>query len=186
VQYDGEVYNGEHEGIIDEKTWNLVQKFIKANDPGWDRSKRRASDAALHGIIRCGHCNCAMTPIQSKRWGKVYRYYRCAKDANRDVPICPVKEVSAGDIEKLVCEQIDPILKSPEVVAGVAQETGLRPKTITSLLGEGFWEELTPLEKQRLMQILLERVVINEDGIIIEIRTESIKSIQEVYLEQDS
>ena len=36
------------------------------------------------------------------------------------------------------------------------------------------------------MQILLERVIINEDGIIIEIRTESIKSIQEVYLEQDS
>ena len=31
------------------------------------------------------------------------------------------------------------------------------------------------------MQIMLERVVINEDDVTIEFRTESIKSIQEAY-----
>jgi len=56
-----------------------------------------------------------------------------------------------------------------------------RPKDVLNVFEEGFWNELTTIEKQRLMQIMLERVVINEDDVTIEFRTESIKSIQEAY-----
>ena len=46
-------------------------------------------------------------------------------------------------------------------------------------LDDGFWNELTSVEKQQLMRIMLERVFVNEDDITIELRTENIKSIQE-------
>jgi len=58
-----------------------------------------------------------------------------------------------------------------------------RPKAdnfnIQHTLEDGFWNELTTAEKQQLMRIMLERVVVNEDGVTIEFRTENIKSIQE-------
>ena len=80
-----------------------------------------------------------------------------------------------------------PILKSPEVIAGVSQQTGLRPKDVAAILDDDFWTELTTLEKQHLFRILVEHVTINEDGAVIELRTESIKSIQEAYyVAQDS
>ena len=72
-----------------------------------------------------------------------------------------------------------PILKSPEVIAAVSQQTGIRPKDVMHTIEDGFWNELTAVEKQQLMRIMLERVVINEDDVTIEFRTENIKSIQE-------
>ena len=49
------------------------------------------------------------------------------------------------------------------------------------------WSEFTPLEKQSLFRILVEHVTVNEDGAVIEFRTENIKSIQEAYnVPQDS
>ena len=95
--------------------------------------------------------------------------------------ICPVKEIRAGDIETLVCEHLMPIIKAPEVVAAVSKLSGVRPKAVLNTFEEGFWDELTTLEKKRLMQIMLESVVVNEDDVTIEFRTDSIKSIQEAY-----
>ena len=179
VFYDGEVFPGEQKAIIDKKTWDTVQLFLKANDPGWDRSKRRTSDSALAGIIRCGHCNCRMTPVKSHRWGRTYNYYHCTKDFKREMSTCPVRQVSANDVESVVCEHLMPILKSPEVVIAVSKQTGMRPVDIMHTFDEGFWNELTAVEKQQLMRIMLERVVVTENDVTIEFRTENIKSIQE-------
>ena len=87
--------------------------------------------------------------------------------------------MSARDVESVVCEHLMPILKSPEVVIAVSQQTGIRPKDIQHTFEDGFWNELTTAEKQQLMRIMLERVVVNEDDVTIEFRTENIKSIQE-------
>ena len=31
----------------------------------------------LKGLIRCGHCDAAMTPSHTRRKGRLYRYYLC-------------------------------------------------------------------------------------------------------------
>ena len=181
VFYEGHAYPGEHEAIIDDKTWELTQSFLKANTQAAVPWRHKASNAALSGVIRCGHCNSAMGPARSKRWGRVYHYYHCLRDSKRDVSICPVKQIPAGEIEELVCREVTPILKSPEVIAAVSRQTGIRPKEVGNMLGDSFWSELTPLEKQSLFRILVDHVTVNEDGAVIELRTENIKSIQEAY-----
>ena len=181
VFYEGHAYPGEHEAIIDDKTWELAQSFLKANTQAAVPWRHKASNAALSGVIRCGHCNSAMGPARSKRWGRVYHYYHCLRDSKRDVSICPVKQIPAGEIEELVYQEVAPILKSPEVIAAVSRQTGIRPKEVGNMLGDSFWSELTPLEKQSLFRILVEHVTVTEDGAVIELRTENIKSIQEAY-----
>ena len=82
-------------------------------------------------------------------------------------------------------EVLTPVLKSPEIVAAVSRQTGIRPTDIMNKFDDGFWNELTPTEKQRLMQIMVEHVTVNEDGVMIVFRTENIKSIQEANIEQN-
>ena len=189
VYYEGHTYPGEHEAIIDGESWDLTQRFLKANNPVKGVTPRRESDAALSGIIRCGHCNSAMTPTRSKRWGRVYHYYHCSKDLKGGESICPIKAIPAGEIENVVCEKLIPILQSSEIVEGIARQTGMQPQNIVSFFDGHFWEELTPVEKKRLMQILVDHVIVNRDSVVIEVRTENIKSVQEVQEannEQDS
>ena len=80
-----------------------------------------------------------------------------------------------------------PILKSPEVIATVSRQTGICPKEVGNMLGDSFWSELTPLEMHSLFRILVELETVTEDGTVIELRTENIRSVQEAYnVSQDS
>ena len=180
VVYDGAVYPGEHEAIIDRRTWDLVHQFLQDKNPWPVRTRDTWARAALTGIIRCGHCNCAMTPVKSTRHGREYHYYHCSRNMKK-LTECPIKQVSAGEIEAIVLGNLKPVVQAPEVVAKVAEQTGLTPKEVLSMFKGDFWHELLPEEKKRLMQILVKHVTIGEDGIEMEFHTESIKSIQEAY-----
>lgn len=181
VLYKGEIYPGEQEAIIDRETWDLCHKFMKENAPVRDNTSRQEFAAPLRGVLRCGYCNGAMTPVRSKRWGREHHYYRCITDAKRAVPVCPVKSVAAGEIERIVLVELKKILAAPEIVLAVAKKTRERPNDIIEMFSERLWEEITPAERQRLMQLLVERVTINEGDIKIEIRTAGIKSILEEH-----
>jgi len=186
VFYEGEIWEGEHTGIIDQETWDTAQKFLKTNAPCRDNTRKQESIAPLKGILRCGHCNSSMIPVKSRRWGREYHYYHCCRDMKRSISICPVKQVSAGEIEKLVEDRLKDILNSPEILIAVAQQTGMRANEIGTMFSKDFWEEITPGETQRLMQILLEQVTVNEDGVVMEIRTAGIESITEAYNDQQN
>ncbi len=181
VLYKGEVYPGEHEAIVDRETWDLCHRFLNNNAPKRDNTSRPEFAAPLRGVLRCGHCNGAMTPVRSKRWGREHHYYRCITDAKRAVPVCPVKSVTAGEIERIVLAELKKILVAPEIVLAVAKKTRERPNDIIEMFSERLWEEITPVERQRLVQLLVERVTINEGDIKIEIRTAGIKSIMEEH-----
>ena len=186
VFYKGETWKGEHTGIIDKQTWDTTQKFLKTNAPCRDNTRKQESIAPLKGILRCGHCNSSMIPVKSKRWGREYHYYHCCRDMKRSISICPVKQVSAGEIEKLVEDRLKDVLNSPEILIAVAQQTGMRANELSPMFSKEFWEEITPGETRRLMQILLEQVTVNEDGVVMEIRTAGIESITEAYHDQQN
>ena len=46
-----------------------------------------------------------------------YTYYHCAKDAKRAVSRCPLKRMPAGDIEKVVLEQLSVVFRTPALVS---------------------------------------------------------------------
>ncbi len=181
VLYKGQAYPGEHEAIIDRKTWDLCQQFMSNNTPIRDSTRKAKYAAPLRGILRCGHCNGAMTPVRSKRWGREHHYYHCIIDSKRPESVCPVKSVSAGEIERIVLNELKKILIAPEIVLAVARKTRERPDDIIKIFSEQLWDEITPVERQRLMQLLVERVTINEGDIKIELRTAGIKSVLEEH-----
>ncbi len=115
IVYKGQHYPGEHDAIVDRKTWDQVQRIIAENGHARAKTTRREAKALLRGILRCGHCGTVMgTSVTGKR-PKFYRYYRCNHAERNGHGVCPVKSVAAGEIEGAVVEQLRRIFRSPDV-----------------------------------------------------------------------
>ena len=104
MRYRHETYAGEHKAIVAAALWQQVQNLLRR-----PRGNRRASPrqgSLLQGLLRCRPCGCAMTPSQTRKGARLYRYYTCSAAQKRGWRNCPSKAVPAGEIEPFVFEQI--------------------------------------------------------------------------------
>ncbi len=107
VRYKAEVHPGEHSAIVDAAIWQRVQTQLARNGKTGGGAVRNEYGAILKGILRCGPCQCAMTPSHSTRAGqKRYRYYVCSSAQKRGWQTCPSKSIPAQEIERLVVDQL--------------------------------------------------------------------------------
>jgi site-specific DNA recombinase len=117
VRHKDQKYQGQHEAIIDQSTWDRVQSLLEKNARNRASETRRVTPALLKGILRCGHCGTAMGATFTKRRGRRYRYYLCNHAGKSGYDACPVKSVAADQIEAAVVDQLRGIFRSPEVIA---------------------------------------------------------------------
>ena len=104
VRHRSETYAGEQEAIVDAALWQEVQNLLR--HPRCDRRTFGRQGALLHGLLHCRPCRCAMTPSQTRKGTRLYRYYTCCGARKRGWRTCPSKAVPAGKIEQFVLEQI--------------------------------------------------------------------------------
>jgi len=123
VLFRGTVYDGEHDGIVDQETWDRVQDLLKNGRNGPRRPGSRCT-SLLAGILRCAPCDSAMTPTYSQKGRVRYRYYLCLKAHLRGWDSCPSKSVSAKKIEKFVVDKIRGVGRDPELVARTVEVAG--------------------------------------------------------------
>jgi hypothetical protein len=139
--------------------------------------------------MRCTHCSAAMTPSQTRRRGKLYRYYICLGASRRGHDTCPVRSIAAGEVERLVLGQVRRLLASPELVArtiaavrredGSAEDPRLDESEMIEALGalEPVWDELYPAEQARILRLLIERIDVAPDGISVTLHAAGIRSL---------
>lgn len=182
VKYKDNICAGEHIGIIEPSTWDRTREILKANNPLADTDRKVATIAPLKGILRCGHCNSAMSPTFTRKGEKKYHYYICVKDTKRAESTCPVKQIAAGEIERMVKEQILSVICSPAFIANVSELTGESPEKLDAIFQKELWDEITPGEYHRLLQLLVESVTVRDDAMELIIKTNGVKSIMEETL----
>ena len=105
VRYRGETYAGEHVGIIEPAQWELVQGMLQSRREMKPKGRWREG-MALSGLLYCGNCEVAMVASYTSKGGRRYRYYVCPRAQQRGWKSCPVKSVSAGQIEQAVWEGV--------------------------------------------------------------------------------
>lgn len=81
--WKGVVYRGTHQPLVTYEIWNKVQDVLSERDLRKIRGKR---DFAFSGLVRCGHCDCALVGEIKK--GR-YVYYHCTGYKGK----CPEKYV---------------------------------------------------------------------------------------------
>ena len=119
VGYQGEIYPGEHESIIEQADWEEVQAIMQCN--GKSGSSRKPTDAALRGILYCAHCDVPMLHTFSVKSGaRRYRYYTCMHAQKRGRGVCPTRALPAGEVEAFVIERIQAIGDNQTLLADTA------------------------------------------------------------------
>ncbi len=113
IEHQGEVYEGEHEAILNESLWAKVQQILENNCQTNGNKQRNRHGALLRGLVICGSCQKPMYHSYTKKGGnKLYRYYVCGTAQKLGYSKCSTKSVSAPAIENFVVEKIKNIGKS--------------------------------------------------------------------------
>jgi site-specific DNA recombinase len=70
-----------------------------------------------------------MTPTHASKGGKRYRYYVCSNAQKRGWERCPSQSVPAGQMERIVVEQISKVGQDPERLKKILTEASKQRKT---------------------------------------------------------
>ena len=126
-----------------------------------------------------------MSPTHTRKSGRLYRYY-VSTDLNRRgaSPSSPVRRVPAALVEDAVMAQIRVMVRTPEIIVATwraARKTlkGLTERDVRDELNrfDEIWSELFPAEQARIVQLLVDRVDISEQGADIRLRVEGFTSL---------
>jgi site-specific DNA recombinase len=96
-----------------------------------------------------------------------------------------VTSVPAADVEGAVLDHVRRLLAAPELVARTwaaakrESDNRITEREVTVLLAEfaTVWSELFPAEQARIVQLLVERVDVQEDALEVRIRAEGLASL---------
>ena len=128
IKFRGEILQGQHEAIIDEETWNKVQR---------ERKKRSTknivtSSYLLTGLLYCGKCGARM---RYQRWGKdglkiyCYSQQKSKKNLIKDAD-CDNDKVDACDVEDIV---LTDLFKRTENIIGTERKINFQASAIQVL-----------------------------------------------------
>jgi site-specific DNA recombinase len=180
--HKGTAYPGEHEAIISREMWDKVHAILKDSPRTRANKTRRIEPALLRGLL-FGPSGLAMTPTYTRRKGKLYRYYVTTSVLKLGPETCPVRRVSAAEIEHAVIDQLRGLLRAPELVVRTwmvaNKEEGVSEAEVRAACEQldSMWEELFPAEQARIVQLLIEHVDMREDGVAIRLRVEGFTSL---------
>ncbi|MBF0341699.1 MAG: recombinase family protein [Magnetococcales bacterium] len=180
IAHKGEVYAGEHEPIIDREIWDQVHAIMADNNHYNPDRVRVQTPALLKGIIRCRHCDRAMRPTFTRKVGRLYRYYVCHGADKHGRETCPLRTVAAGEIEAVVIGQMRTMMSAPEMVVKTWQsDEGIHERDVVEALRrlEPIWEELFPVEQQRLVQLLIGKVDVEKSGVQVHLRATGLNTL---------
>lgn len=121
IDYKGEIYEGQHEGIVDENLFRAVQSTLSRSGPSGKGARYFREDFLLRSLLRCRVCDSPMSPRWSTSRGREYRYYVCTKVERNGRGACSVRSVPAGTIEDFVVKHIRAIAADPVMLTRVVE-----------------------------------------------------------------
>jgi site-specific DNA recombinase len=117
IEFQGTIYDGEHEAIVDTALWQKVRDLLRRNGTTGGKDVRNKHGALLKGLLYCVPCGTPMGHAYTSRKPKIYRYYVCLNAQKRGWDSCATKSINAHEIETAVIAHIRGIGTNPTVLA---------------------------------------------------------------------
>ncbi|GFO82588.1 MAG: hypothetical protein A49_22150 [Methyloceanibacter sp.] len=181
-------YDGEHEAIIDTRTWEKVQAQLAAN-----AGRRRGRTSSKHPSLLAGLLFTAedvpFTPSHAVNHGRRYRYYversLLAPKAKKDKASRRSDESETGpqsqgwrlpahEIERLVLKQLAAFLRDRGAVLDALPAKPKSPDLVSAVLIRAAKladaiEAHSPASRAEIVAALVRRIVMSQDKVTIEI-----------------
>lgn len=169
VQFEGKLFGGEHERIIDDYTFDRVQERLHRNGSKGEHKVRNKHGALLKGLVECASCGGAMIHTYVQKKTTRYRYYVCAVAHQRGWNKCATRSVSAPELEGAVINQLRNFARDPAVLAEVLQRIAVvrQPNEamtdpaevqVALLRFDPLWEQLATSEQEIFIRTLVHQV----------------------------
>lgn len=172
-----------HPPIVDKDLWEAVQAILAT--PGRTRGNlaRGKVDFLLKGLVFDAQGR-ALTPWHTtKKNGRCYRYYLSTRAVHEGAASIALPRLPAAELESAVLTQLRRVLRTPEMIAGVVPKAiELDPSldeaqvTVAMMMrADEIWEQLFPAEQQRLMRLLVERVIVTPESLELRLHPNGIE-----------
>ena len=135
IRSDGELYDGQHDPIVEQDLWDAVQSQLRTKTP---RSRRRMNfTTLLQGLLRCGKCGAGMTSQYTVRGERRYGYYLCLTMHKEGAKACPKSRAPSGEMDQFVVDRIRAIGRDPELIqATIDAATKANEERLPQVLAE--------------------------------------------------
>lgn len=130
IKHHDQWYKAEHEPIIDEETFNKLQKLLEQRAEDYKKTglKPGAQTTYLGGLLRCAHCGAKYTKQQggTKKYGRLW-YYVCysrnkkVKKMIKD-PNCKNKNWRMEELDAMIFDEIKKLAIDPEYMTKLKQD----------------------------------------------------------------
>jgi site-specific DNA recombinase len=102
LEINGEIYEGDHDALIEPELFERVQKLVKANSETASKGKGRtpARHLFVRGHLKCAECNGSMLPRTNARDGK--DFYMCLTRRDEGKDACSMPNVPRLAVDQAV------------------------------------------------------------------------------------
>ncbi len=184
LKHRGEYVESTHPAIIDKALWDEAHALLQVNGRVRAATSRGKVDFLLKGLLT-GPDGRALSPWHTKKAnGRVYRYYLSTRDIHEGRGTSGLPRLPAAELEVAVVGQLRQLLRAPEMVeAMIPQAISLDPTldaaqvTVAMTQVDRVWEQLFPAEQQRLVRLLVERVIVTPTNLELRLRPGGVGSL---------
>ncbi len=172
IRYNGDLYPGNHEPIVDQETWEQANRAIGNGREGKGLHYKDDHVHLLKGILRCGPCGLAMTPYPSGKKtkdGRPYLYYACTSvTQDGSYSECSVRALPAREFEALIKQVLTDLGNNPSILQSCVDAANRdATRSLTSLQNEQrrHQEEIGKLTIgiRRIIEVMKQEDMLSED-----------------------
>src|SRR5712671_3277801 len=170
IAHKGELFPGQQPALVDDESWSTVRDQLAANTSDHRRRAKAVEPSLLAGLLVDARGE-RLTASHAVKKGRRYRYY-VSTDAGTDRP--QGWRLAAQEIEDAVIKVLADALTSPAVLLERFDTAGVPGDQTSKMLDRAtrFAAALkrSPAERAKVVQDLIEKVVIEENAIMIRVR----------------
>jgi DNA invertase Pin-like site-specific DNA recombinase len=181
IEHRGQVYQGEHDGIVPRELWERVQAQLRANNNAHQNGLRAAMPSLLVGLLYDGRGN-RFTPAHAVKNGKRYRYY-VSQAAIQNPGSCHrgTVRIPAGEIESLACSRLRSFLASPHEMVDLLALQGTNAAATQSIFASA--QELSKrlasaaaAETRPMIRNFVSRIVVHPESVDVLLNKQALLS----------
>ena len=178
MKHRDQYFENTHAAIIERALWEEAHALLQVNGRVRAGASRRGKVEFLLKGLLTGPDGRALSPWHTtKANGRTYRYYLSTRDTHEGPGTSGLPRLPAGELEGAVVAQLRRVLRAPEMIkAMIPQAVALDPTldeaqvTVAMTQVDRVWEQLFPAEQQRLVRLLVERVIVTPTNLELRLR----------------
>src|SRR5437660_5735173 len=177
IAHKGQLYPGQHPALIDADTWAAVRDQLAANARDHRRKAHATEPSLLAGLLTDAQGE-RLTPSHAVKKGRRYRYYvSTALITEAGTDQSQGWRLAAQEIEDAVIRVLADALTSPALLIerfGTAISSDQTRKMLDRAIRLAAVLKRSPAQRAKVVRDLIEKVVIEQNAIMIRIRRSSL------------